>query len=216
MHAKQIPLKLENHRHIYSDFGSRLGAMLLDLLIMCPILIPILIINSQSMALQYYTLFFNLVFGLFYMVYLPKRYGGTPGKLICGLKIVKIDGSDIDWKEAFLRYSVSFAIAVIMATATLAALMKADAESFDAMNWLEQTQYLQSFSPAFQTILMWINMAWFLADIIVYFTNDRGRALHDMLGDTVVIRKMYDEKIKEFMKGEPETIENTQTDLPSY
>src|SRR6476660_2868011 len=135
MDTKQIPLRLENNRHIYSDFGSRLGAMLLDLLIMCPVLIPILIINSNSMEMQYYTMVFNLLFGLFYMVYLPKRYGGTPGKLIAGLKIVKMDGSDIDWKEAFLRYSVSFAMAVIMATATLAALMKADAETYDNMRW---------------------------------------------------------------------------------
>ena len=213
VNERQIPLKLENNPDIYSDFGSRLGAMLLDILILCPVTIPLLIINSHSMTLHYYTLVFNLMAAVFYMVYLPKRYGGTPGKLITGLKIVKIDGSDISWKEAFLRYSVTLGITLVTALSTFAALMQADAETYNEMGWIEQNQYLQSFSPVFQSILIWLNMAWLLAEVITYFTNDRKRALHDMLGETVVVKKIYDVKIKEFMaKASAGSIEPASTD----
>jgi uncharacterized RDD family membrane protein YckC len=34
------------------------------------------------------------------MIYLVKKYGGTPGKLIVGIKIIKLDGTDVTWKEA--------------------------------------------------------------------------------------------------------------------
>jgi uncharacterized RDD family membrane protein YckC len=211
MDTKQIPLSINKNFDLYSDFGSRLGALLLDGLIMSPVWILIAIINSQSMNMQYYTLILNLLFVFWYMVYLPKTYGGTPGKLVAGLKIIKTDGSDIGWNEAFLRYSISLGFAIIMAPATIFSLMQADAETYNAMGWLQQNTYLQSFVPFYQWIFIWSSFAWLIAEIIVYFTDDRSRAIHDKIGGTVVVKKIYHENIKEFMtesetaKDEPET-----------
>jgi uncharacterized RDD family membrane protein YckC len=215
MDTKQIPLSINKTRHFYSDFGSRLGAGLLDGLIMCPVWITAMIINSHNMNTHYYTLLVNLVFGLWYMVYLPKRYGGTPGKLISGLKIVKMDGGDIGWEEAFLRYSVSLGFALLTGAATIQALMQADPETFNEMGWLEQTQYLESFMPFYQSIFVWGTCAWLLVDIIVYFADDRSRALHDKLAGTVVIKKMYDDMIKEHMANPSEPESGSDIDSPA-
>lgn len=216
MDNKQIPLSINKNRTFYSDFGSRLGAGLLDGLIMSPIIILTMIINSQNMNMQYCTLFMNLVFGLWYMVYLPKRYGGTPGKLVAGLKIIKMDGSDIDWKEAFLRYSVSIAISVISALITVYTLIQADAETYDSMDWMEQAQYLQSFASGWQLFFGWVSGLWILAEIITYFANDRSRPVHDMIAGTVVIKKDYDKMVKEFMAGEPETPVNVKHESTDF
>lgn len=202
MHTKEIPLSINNTGNFYSDFLTRLGAGLLDGLIMSPVWIAVLILNSQSLGLQYFLHALNLLFGAFYMIYLPKRYGGTPGKLISGLKIVKMDGSDLDWLAAFNRYSVSLALAFFTTGGTIYALTQADPETFDSLSWIEKTEYLQSFNPVYQMMLVWITGAWTLADIVVFFTNDRRRALHDMVGGTVVIKKIYHDKIKQYMAGE--------------
>jgi uncharacterized RDD family membrane protein YckC len=213
MDTKQIPLSINKIGDFYSDFSSRLGAGLLDVLISCPVWILVAIINSQSMNMQYFTLLLNLIFTVWYMIYLPKRYGGTPGKLVTGLKIIKVDGSDITWNEAFLRYSVSLGFALLMAPATIFALMQADAETYNAMGWTQQNAYLQSFAPVYQWIFIWAAFAWVIAEVIVYFADDRNRAIHDKLAGTVVIKKRYDENIKAFMAGEPEMPGDEPTEI---
>jgi uncharacterized RDD family membrane protein YckC len=213
MDQKQIPLSINKIGNFYSNFSARLGALLLDALIMCPIWVLVAIINSQSMNMQYFTLLLNLIFTIWYMIYLPKRYGGTPGKLVAGLKIIKMDGNDIDWNEAFLRYSISLGFAILMAPATIFALMQADAETYNAMGWMQQNEYLQSFAPIYQWIFIWASLAWAIAEIIVYFADDRSRAIHDKIAGTVVIKKSYDENIKEFMAGESEMRGNEPTEI---
>jgi len=108
MPAKIIPLEIEGiNDKIYSGFWSRLGANLLDGLIILPVSLVFIFINSINMYAYFFTIIPDLIFIFWYNIYLPKRYGGTPGKLIAGLKIVKLDSSSIGWKESVLRYSVN-------------------------------------------------------------------------------------------------------------
>src|SRR5438876_2671458 len=66
----------------YAGFWPRLGALLLDFLILLP-LSAIAFWGSEKYRLfQMYYLLPGALFGLFYGVYLVRRYGGTPGKLI--------------------------------------------------------------------------------------------------------------------------------------
>lgn len=45
----------------------------------------------------------SLVIGFCYYTYFESSYGATPGKMLCGLKVVKADGSACDLRSAAVR-----------------------------------------------------------------------------------------------------------------
>ena len=71
----------------YAGFWPRLGSLLLDGVILLPL------IGMQLWAERYTRLFGvyyflpGVLFGLFYSAYLVQRFGGTPGKLMMGIRI---------------------------------------------------------------------------------------------------------------------------------
>jgi uncharacterized RDD family membrane protein YckC len=75
---------------------------LLDLIIILSMTIISLLGNEKSrlFGLKW------LMFSLWFHVYLVKRYGSTPEKVILEIKITKLDRSNIGYKEAILRYSL--------------------------------------------------------------------------------------------------------------
>jgi uncharacterized RDD family membrane protein YckC len=51
---------------------------------------------------------------ILFHVYLVKRFGGTPGKMVLRLRITRLDGSPVGFKEASIRYSVLFVISTLL------------------------------------------------------------------------------------------------------
>jgi len=194
MQNKIIPLKIEGiNDRIYSSFWSRLGANLLDMLIIIPFSILIIYLNSINLYLYLFTVIPNLIFILWYNIYLPKKHGGTPGKLIVGLKIVKLNSSSISWKESFLRHSVNLFFILANIIIMIIAIIKADSEIYNNLSWSEQSLYLASiFNLGILTILMNI---WIWGEIIVILFNKRRRAIHDFIAGTVIIKSKYLENI---------------------
>ncbi|SDE56783.1 RDD family protein [Sporomusa acidovorans] len=47
--------------------------------------------------------FWLLVAGFCYYTYFESSRGATPGKLLCGLKVIKVDGTDCDIRTAAMR-----------------------------------------------------------------------------------------------------------------
>ncbi|MDR2479517.1 MAG: RDD family protein [Treponema sp.] len=92
-----------------------------------------------------------------YNVFFPKRYGGTPGKLIVGIKIIKIDSLPIGWKESFLRHSISMSFSILSTITTIIAISLADNEIYNNLSWLRQSAYLNSLlNYSIITRLVWM------------------------------------------------------------
>jgi uncharacterized RDD family membrane protein YckC len=178
----------EIRENIYAGFWIRLGAMLIDFFINIPVVLLVMYLNSLGKEYNYYTILFNLVFSLFYFVYLPERYGGTPGKLGLGLKIIREDGQPIKWKEAFLRYSVLLAFFISNGLVMTYCLSQADDATFISMGWLKRTTYLTSFFPEYFKLYQWCFYIWYLIGIIVLVSDKKKRAVHDFMAGTVVVR----------------------------
>ena len=100
----------------YAGFWIRFGAVFLDGLIMLPVslilnfgaaflypaalvydprrgIAPQLIYQAVAMSIQ-----------IIYDVFFTGRFGGTPGKLICGLRVVRSDGSRVTYGRAVGRF----------------------------------------------------------------------------------------------------------------
>jgi uncharacterized RDD family membrane protein YckC len=172
----------------YAGFWSRLGALIIDGLISIPLILLVMYLNGRGKEFNYYTLCLNLVFTLWYFVYLPKRYGGTPGKLSLGLRITREDGQPIQWKEAFLRYSVLLAFQLSNSMVMFFSIMQADDATFASLGWMKRTAYLASFYPEYFKLYQWCSGAWYIVGIIVLVANSKCRAVHDFIAGTVVIK----------------------------
>lgn len=203
MNDKQIPIAIPGiDNATYAGFFVRLGSMLLDGIIMLPIILIILYVNGLSVNMYFYTIIPNLLFGIWYNIYLPKKYGGTPGKLIAGIKIIKINGKPIGWKEAILRHSVLLMLTIYSVIIMIICLLKADETVFNDLDWLKRTQYLMSLATIPFTIYVWASNIWIYSEFIILLTNKRKRAAHDFIAGTAIVRTVYVNKINEIMYSE--------------
>ena len=106
----------------YAGFWPRLGALLLDSLILLPLSALMFWGTQRYRLFNLYGFVPGTLFGLYYSVYLVQRYGGTPGKLIAGLRIRKVSGEPIGCREAALRYLPEFVLGLLMSIAMLIAV----------------------------------------------------------------------------------------------
>jgi uncharacterized RDD family membrane protein YckC len=171
----------------YAGFWVRLGSLLLDSLILLPIGLLIMWADGQYRLFQFYYLLPGILFGLFYGVYLVKRFGGTPGKLIVGIRIRKVDGEPVGYREAILRYLPDAILGLLMSIALLFPLFHMSNAEYHSLAFLERSQRLAAQAPSWYQPLVWIQNIWVWGELIVLLTNEKRRALHDFIAGTVVV-----------------------------
>lgn len=97
----------------YAGVGIRFGARFIDgLVFIIPfmILAAVVMPNLLATAGRRPTMFNGsyivavALFGLFYEVLMLRYYGATLGKMACGLKVIRSDGSSLGWGVSFGRY----------------------------------------------------------------------------------------------------------------
>jgi uncharacterized RDD family membrane protein YckC len=99
----------------YAGVGIRFGARFIDgLLFLVPfVLVLVLLMPTmlRTAATNKPPAMFNggfvlvaLVFSLFYEVLMLRYWGATLGKMACGLRVVRSDGSSLGWGVSFGRY----------------------------------------------------------------------------------------------------------------
>ncbi len=197
-----MPLEIDGiSESIYGGFWARFASLLLDTIILLPVIFLVSYLNGLGKNIYFFTLIPNFIFGLWYYIYLPKKYGGTPGKLIAGMKIIRLNGKSIDWKEALLRHSVLLVLTIFSAIMMTYCLLSADETIFNSLGWLKRSQYLMSLSPTFFLIYTWISNIWIYSEFIVLLTNKRKRAIHDYIAGTVIVKAKYINEIREVMNN---------------
>lgn len=197
MTTKQTPLTIDGiNESIYAGFWIRFGSLLLDILIISPVIFIELYLNGLSVNAYYYTIIPTLIFHFWYNIYLVQKNGGTPGKLVSGIKILKTDGNDLSWKEAILRHIVDFSLTIFISLITLIAIPLSDTEHYQSLGWIYKQQYLMTLLPVYFTIYTWINNIWTWSEVFVLLFNKRKRALHDFIADTVIVKTKYIDKMR--------------------
>jgi uncharacterized RDD family membrane protein YckC len=171
----------------YAGFGPRLAANLLDFVIMIPLIALSFWGSSHFRLFQVYYFLPGILFGLFYSFYLVRRYGGTPGKIIVGIRIRKLDGEPVGYREAFLRYLPDTLLGILMSIGlVLSVLHMSDAE-YHSLSFMERSKRMVEMSPSWYKPLQWIQTAWVWGELLVLLTNHKRRAIHDFIAGTVVV-----------------------------
>ena len=97
----------------YAGVGIRFGARFVDALvfivpfaIVAFLLLPNMLRTAGGKAPMFNGAFLlgTLGFSLFYEVLMLRYWGATLGKMACGLKVVRSDGSSLGWGVSFGRY----------------------------------------------------------------------------------------------------------------
>lgn len=171
----------------YAGFWPRLGALLLDLLIMLPLGALAFWGSERFRLFELYYLAPGTLFGLFYGVYLVRRFGGTPGKLIVGIRIRKVSGEPIGYREAFLRYLPDFLLGFLMSVALLMSVMHMSDTEYHALSFMERAKRMVELAPPWYHPLQIAQNVWVWGELIVLLTNRKRRALHDFIAGTVVV-----------------------------
>jgi uncharacterized RDD family membrane protein YckC len=174
---------------IYVGFWRRLAAYALDFAILLPyaLLARQLIYTSRSAYLV--NLILGTIIALVFEVYLVKRFGGSPGKLIMRIRIAKLDGSNVGYREAVIRYSVLFFINTLLSVALLMSLFgMSDLEYAAFTSAQAHVRALEAGAPAWYQPLQIPGAVWVYSEFLVLLTNKKRRALHDFMAGTVVIR----------------------------
>ena len=178
---------MNNNSLSYAGFWPRLGSLLLDVVIMLPLSALLLWGDGHYRLFMVYYLIPGTLFGLFYGVYLVRRFGGTPGKLIVGIRIRKLDGEPVGYREAFLRYFPDAIFGLLMSVALLFPLFHMSDAEYHSLAFMERAKRMVELAPSWYKPLQIVQTVWVWGELIVLLTNRKRRALHDFIAGTVVV-----------------------------
>lgn len=171
----------------YAGFWRRFGAFWVDFIIWLPVLGVTYYWSEQTRMFQAYWYVPGLLLGLWYQVYLVVKYGGTPGKLLLGMRIVMLDASRVTPKAATLRYSVLFTLSALSSLTILLATLQMSDQEYLSLGLLERTGRLIEMASPWYRVLDVSMQIWIWGEFVTMLFNKKRRAVHDYMAGTVVI-----------------------------
>jgi uncharacterized RDD family membrane protein YckC len=169
----------------FAMFWPRLGALILDGVIVFLITVPVTYMNITRWKIPA-VYFLTCLVSIPYKPFLEYRYGATFGKMAAGLKVVGHEFGKVTMGEEMRRVSFYLLPAVLMV------LMESrnyfSRAFYSITDFREFNSYIISSNPA----ISWLNVIVFtlmVADCITFFSNFQRRSLHDIYGGTYVIEK---------------------------
>ncbi len=176
-----------------ASFWQRIGASVIDGLIIIPLFFYFFDLSYQSKSFAY-ALALPLAVGFqLLVVFCHARFGATPGKMLLKIKVVDVSGIPLSFQQALRRQSVDLGISVTSTILSLFAIYAATDEVFSsaAGAGMFSEQRLQLFkaleSPAQKNLSILANV-WFALEFVTLLLNKEKRAIHDFIGRTRVIK----------------------------
>lgn len=191
---KFLPIRA-NGQKVYAGFWKRLCAGWADAFVIMPLAILFAWLEGFDRTLAIIIMIPASILFSIYNVYFNARFGGTLGKLAVGIRIVKPDGSRIDWPEAWKRSSVDLVFAFVVLVVQIWALTQVDPDRYASLKWIERTQLLGKHFPAWYNSVSIFQQVWIWSEVVVILFNKRKRAIHDFIAGTVVIHKKFAEHV---------------------
>jgi uncharacterized RDD family membrane protein YckC len=155
----------------YKTFAPRFFALILDTVLLLPLAIAADTLTDAAVSEGQRNVFLAVlnVVNVIYFVILHGLYGQTAGKYLTGVKVVRPDESPIGFRHAILRNFPQMILVLISLIPAMNVQLGGTAEA--------------PVTPISISIALWG-----LADILVFIFNPKGRALHDLIAGTVVIK----------------------------
>ncbi len=165
----------------YHTFWNRLFAGLIDGLIIGAFsLIDNYIDLTNKSIFVTWTIIYAII-GITYSVYFHGKIGQTIGKIALNIKVVDVDeNTTIGYKRAFYRESIWIAIELIT-------IIYFVTSSWNAINVNEQI------IAEYEDLGGILAIAWLIVELTTMMFNQKRRAIHDYIANSVVIKESIGE-----------------------
>ena len=114
------------------------------------------------------------------------HWGRTLGKMLAGIKVRRLDGGTIGYREATLRSAVDLALALVASIALGVTMSQWSTADWSSLPHLEKMTLIAERDPTTGVISV-MGVAWFWSELVVLLFNDKRRAIHDYIAGTVVV-----------------------------
>jgi len=177
---------------VFVGFWKRVLAALIDAAIgwaFMPITMPLMTwtITHRNIVPE---VLWSAVWTLVWL-WLVVRFGGTPGKLIIGVRIVDVRGAFLSWGRAVRRIIFPSLIMTINSHLQMWKAFSTYPDSTPHSSFLEIGRLMNEYGQPFAMIAMVFAFSTYL-DIGVILFNRKKRALHDFIaGSYVITKKSY-------------------------
>lgn len=176
-----------NAESAVGGFWLRFAAKIIDFLVMLPIVGLTFWLSSQFRMFYLWAVLPSLALSLFYSVYLVRRYGGTPGKLLLKLRIRMQDDTPVTLLAALIREAPLLLMGAATNLGLGFAALTMDDSAYHALGFLQRSQALMAAGPRWLAANTWLMNGWTWVGAIVLLLNQRRRAVHDFLAGTAVV-----------------------------
>jgi len=180
---------LQNPIVIYSTFWRRVSAQLLDVVFILPVVAISVALAGLGRGTYVVLAALMWLFNFGYYIYLVKRFGGTPGKLFLGLRIVQLNGLAVSYQQASLRYIVFLFLSTCSFLALVVATLAMTDADYASLDWRHRAVAQVALAPSWYPWTERLLHIWVLGLVIVMLTNSERRTIHDFIAGTVVVRK---------------------------
>ena len=171
----------------FVGFGPRLGAALLDFLVMIPLTAGAMYFTAFSPNMGLYFLLFLLT--VLYKPVCEKMFGGTPGKLLLKQKVVGKEGVALSWGQAIMRYLpwlVGYAFSAYVQYQVFSIPGLEEADGFIEYSQIVQEYQLENGGTVMSIVQSLIGFLPIISAVFI-FGNKQKQAAHDILAETYVV-----------------------------
>jgi uncharacterized RDD family membrane protein YckC len=164
----------------YDTFWRRFGALIIDGFALTVLSLTFGLIfwaDTKLMQTINTTIISNITY--VYSVLMIGKYGQTFGKMAMGVKVVDNDtGGKVDFNQAFKREMIPIFLVNTSIISKIIIFNDIDLRTYE----LSTLGYIIVFLPSFMSFI------WSITEILTMLLDQKNRALHDKIADTVVVR----------------------------
>jgi len=172
----------------YASFWRRLSAYFVDFLLVAPILYAANHFAGNSKGYYPAFLVLGLALSLFAHFFMVWRFGGSPGKLLLGVRVVSVDGSRISALSAAMRHSIEFVLFLAASVASGIGAASLSAATYQSLALPDRAQAIEAAAPTWYGVVAILAALWTWSEFAIMLTNSRRQSLHDLMAKTVVVR----------------------------
>ncbi|HPA63031.1 MAG TPA: RDD family protein [Spirochaetota bacterium] len=171
----------------YAGFFHRLIANVIDMLIISIFFIPVFYLLKMNQNYLFGLMLVSFITLPIYFIYFHAKSGATPGKCFIGLKIVKLDLSNLKLKDAVLRSSGDILFSVlnlIWLVITIGYFIHKEEFTSEKLTY---NDFIGIFGSLYFVAIRFLEKIWFWSEVAFVLTNAKKRAIHDYIAGTVVV-----------------------------
>lgn len=186
-------INIEEKHSTYASLSRRVYAQFLDFLILCPVLIPQIMVFYYHNKMVYELFpFYTALHSLLYIGYrfvMHALYGRTLGKAFVGIIVTDSCKGRLGWIRSFIRTlpELALSLVTIMSAVYDSRIFMEHQAEMEGLPLAGVHRILNKWNPL-DNFTFWDSIIYYGISVIYIFFSHKRTALHDLFAGTRVLR----------------------------